>query len=85
MLLRTRLHPLIEHRAPDGPIALVERIHRGLLRAALVLATPVPKRQPPYLCRTGRYTADLPLVLETGGDTLPRNSALVANHVHTLT
>ena len=27
MLLRTGLHPLIEHQAPDGPIALVERIH----------------------------------------------------------
>ncbi len=40
VLLRTGLHPLIEYRTPDGPIALVERIHRCLSQTALVLVVP---------------------------------------------
>lgn len=35
MLLRTGLHPLIEHYTPDVPIALVEWIHRRLSQIAL--------------------------------------------------
>jgi hypothetical protein len=45
VLLRTGLYPLIEHRTPDGPIALVERIHRRLSQLALVLVVPVRGRR----------------------------------------
>lgn len=74
MLLRTGLHSLIEDRTPDGPIALVKRIHRCLSQTALVLVVPVP-RQASANCLISalqgrRYTADT-LVLE-----MPRDGAM---------